>query len=216
MSLKSLFDKAFNKKAAFEVTTPAANMFCFQCQEAAGGVACSKATGVCGKTAEVANLQDLLLFVAKGISFYNQKAREFNMNNANTDKLIFDALFATITNANFDEEVFMQKIEMALEIRDIIRKDLEAKGVSFTNLHDSAVWTGDRSTFAEKATSVGILATDNEDIRSLRELITYGLKGMAAYGMHALHLNKISNDVNIFIEEALVAITDDTFWIIIR
>ena len=210
MSLKALINKTFGKKETFEMAASPAGMYCFQCQEAAGGVACSKAAGVCGKTAEVANLQDLLLFVAKGVAFYNQKAREYNINNENTDKLIFDALFATITNANFDEDVFMNKIETALEIREIIKKELVAKGVKFNNLHDSAKWTGDRSTFAKKATEVGILATENEDIRSLRELITYGLKGMAAYGMHALHLNKISVDVNIFIEEALVALTDDS------
>jgi hydroxylamine reductase len=216
MSFKSLMDKMFGSKEVpattetFKMDNTAASMYCFQCQEAAGGVACSKQVGVCGKTSEVANLQDLLLFVTKGIAYYNQIARAKGINNANTDQLIFDALFSTITNANFDEDVFNKKIETALEIRDIIKADLVKKGVKFENLHDSAVWTGNQSTFAEKATSVGILATENEDIRSLRELITYGLKGMAAYGMHALHLNKISVDVNVFIEEALVALTDDS------
>lgn len=213
MSFKSLLDKVFGGKETPQTEVfkmDESTMYCFQCQEAAGGVACSKRVGVCGKTSEVANLQDLLLYVIKGVAYYNQIAREHHSNNPNTDKLLFDALFATITNANFDEEVFIKKIESALEIRELIKKDLITKGVSFDKLHDSATWIGDKNTFAEKAATVGILATENEDIRSLRELITYGLKGMAAYGMHALHLDKINVDINIFMEEALVALTDDS------
>lgn len=216
MSLKSLLDKMFGAKEApethvFKVNDD--NMYCFQCQEAAGGVACSKRVGVCGKSSEVANLQDLLLYVIKGVAFFNQEARKHHINNPNTDQLIFDALFATITNANFDEAVFVRKIQNALEIREMIRKDLEKKGLTFEELHDSAAWYGDSKSFAEKAVTVGVLSTEDEDVRSLRELITYGLKGMAAYGMHALHLNKINVDINVFIEQALVALTDDTLTV---
>ncbi|MBN2796286.1 MAG: hydroxylamine reductase [Clostridia bacterium] len=189
----------------FEVKDTSA-MFCFQCQEAAGGKGCTK-IGVCGKTSDVANLQDLLLFVLKGVAFYNKEARAFNLNNKNTDALIFDGLFATITNANFDREAFIARIETALTVRDLIKKELEAKGKVYTDLHDSALWTGTSESFDEKAKSVGVLSEENEDVRSLKELITYGLKGMAAYGMHAYHLGRVKEEINIFIEEALIALT---------
>jgi len=185
------------------------DMFCFQCQEAAQGIGCTK-VGVCGKPSDVANLQDLLVFVLKGVAFYNKAAREHGINVKATDALILDGLFATITNANFDREAFIKRIEEALQVRDLIKKGLEEKGVRLEASHESATWTGSAADFDEKAKTVGILATENEDVRSLRELITYGLKGMAAYGMHALHLSKENQDINAFLEEALVALTDDT------
>jgi len=212
MSLKSFIDKVFNKGGdnGFAMDQSAEGMYCYQCQEAAGGTACTK-VGVCGKPSDVANLQDLLLFVLKGIAYYNKIARANGLNTPETDKLIFDGLFATITNANFDKDVFMGKIEKALTVRGNIRKQLVSKNIEIPNtLHESATWNGKRSSFEAKAATVGILATENEDVRSLRELITYGLKGMAAYGMHALHLGKVNADINEFIEEALVALTDDT------
>ena len=184
-------------------------MFCYQCQEAAQGIGCTK-VGVCGKPSDVANLQDLLLFVLKGVAYYNQEARKHGINVQPTDALIFDGLFSTITNANFDRQAFIKRIEEAIRVRDLIKGSLEAKGVSLSPKHESATWTGSAEDFDEKAKNVGILTTENEDVRSLRELITYGLKGMAAYGMHAYHLNKVSNDINVFIEEALVALTDDS------
>lgn len=211
MSLKNFMDKIFNNKEVqpvFDVKDNSA-MFCFQCQEAAGGTGCTK-VGVCGKPSDVANLQDLLLFVLKGIAIYNKEARAMNINSKHTDALIFDGLFATITNANFDREAFIERIETALEVRDLIKKEIEKQGKTLNNLHDSALWTGNASSFDEKAKTVGILAEENEDIRSLKELITYGLKGMAAYGMHAYHLGKVKVDINIFIEEALIALTDTT------
>lgn len=184
-------------------------MFCYQCQEAAQGIGCTK-VGVCGKPSDVANLQDLLLFVLKGVAYFNQEARKQGINVQPTDALIFDGLFSTITNANFDRQAFIKRIEEAIRVRDLIKGALETKGVSLSPNHESATWAGSAEAFDEKAKEVGILTTENEDVRSLRELITYGLKGMAAYGMHAYHLNKVSDDINVFIEEALVALTDDS------
>lgn len=212
MDLKNFINKILNKSVTGEITKEqvAQAMYCYQCQEAAGGKACTK-VGVCGKTSDVANLQDLLLFVLKGVAYYNKLAREKGINIPETDKLIFDGLFATITNANFDKEAFMEKIEDTLTVRESIKKQVEKKGVKIpTNLHQSATWYGEKSTFEAKAPTVGILATENEDVRSLRELITYGLKGMAAYGMHALNLGKVNEEISEFIEEALVALTDDS------
>ncbi|MCK8060903.1 MULTISPECIES: hydroxylamine reductase [unclassified Fusibacter] len=185
-------------------------MYCYQCQEAAGGVACTK-VGVCGKPVDVANLQDLLLFVLKGVAQYNSLARKNNLNEAKTDKLILDGLFATITNANFDKDVFLSKIEAAINEREAVKLRLIKNNIDLPEvLHDSATWLAPRASFEAKAATVGVLATENEDVRSLRELITYGLKGMAAYGMHALHLSKENEEINAFIEEALLALTDDT------
>jgi hydroxylamine reductase len=211
MALKSFINNLFGKNETIETKgMTAEQMYCYQCQEAAGGVACTK-VGVCGKPVDVANLQDLLLFVLKGIAQYNSIARVHNLHTPKTDKMILDGLFATITNANFDKDVFVSKIEAALNEREAIRLVLIKNKIEIpTNLHESATWLAPRSTFNNKATTVGVLATENEDVRSLRELITYGLKGVAAYGMHALHLSKENQEINGFIEEALLALTDDS------
>lgn len=211
--IKNILNKLFNNGEETNMNTQETNMFCYQCQEAAGGSGCTK-VGVCGKTSNVANLQDLLLFVLKGVAYYNSIARKNGLNDPSTDKVIFDGLFSTITNANFDQEVFMDKIEAALELRNAIKNSLVEKGIEISsNLHDSATWNGARDTYEAVAMTVGILATEDEDVRSLRELITYGLKGMAAYGMHALHLDKTNEDISLFIEEALVAVTDDSIGV---
>ena len=156
------------------------SMFCFQCQEAAKGTGCT-VKGVCGKTDDVANMQDLLMFTLKGISFFAKKARENKVDyNSNINKFIFDGLFSTITNANFDKAVFVNRVEEGLSLRNELRAKLEAKGLKFDNskLHESATWEGKADSFDEKATKVGVLTTENEDVRSLRELIIYGLKGV--------------------------------------
>lgn len=180
------------------------SMFCYQCQEAAGGKGCSK-VGVCGKPADVSNLQDLLLYLLKGVAYFNLKAREAGVNKPETDSIMFDGLFATITNANFDRAAFVKRIEATIAHRDAIKAELEAKGVALGQLHDSATWTGQEADFDAKAAVVGVLATENEDVRSLRELITYGLKGMAAYGQHAANLGKEDAELYKFTEEAMVA-----------
>ncbi|MBN2897736.1 MAG: hydroxylamine reductase, partial [Clostridia bacterium] len=187
-------------------------MFCFQCQEAAGGKGCSK-VGVCGKTNDVANIQDLLLYVTKGYAFLNQIAREKGVNKEITDRQLIDNLFATITNANFDYSAFVKKVNKTIEFRNELFETLkEAGALEGVTLHDCVTWTGDASTFDAKADSdsVGVLSTTNEDVRSLRELITYGVKGMAAYAEHAHNLGYYKPDVVVFMEEALAATLDDT------
>ena len=183
------------------------SMFCYQCQETAGNKGCTK-VGVCGKPSDVANLQDLLVYTLKGVSHFNLIARTNGLNEKKNDELLLNGLFATITNANFDKAVFVVMIKEALKARDEIRAKLEAKGINLGKLHDSAVWTGSsEAEFDEKATSVGVLSTENEDIRSLRELVIYGLKGIAAYGEHAYNLGFEDADLYKFMEEALVATT---------
>jgi len=184
------------------------SMYCFQCQETVGNKACTK-VGACGKTSDVANLQDLLIFVLRGLAAVNHKAREKDLNLKEVDKVIFEGLFSTITNANFDREVFIKKIREALKLRDDLKAVLEKNGLEVPN-HESVTWfSDDVNEFEEKATKVGILSTENEDIRSLRELIVIGVKGMAAYAEHALNLGYSDDDIEKFMEEALVATTKD-------
>lgn len=188
------------------------SMFCFQCQEAAGGKGCTK-IGVCGKKDDVANLQDLLIYTLKGVSEYNQQARKAGVAVEATNQVVLDGLFATITNANFDANAIKVKIEKALATRDGIRSTLEAKGaLASKNYHQSALWTGDIATFEAVSVQpeIGVLATEHEDVRSLRELIIYGLKGMAAYAEHAANLGFYNEDIYDFIEKALLATIDDT------
>ncbi|SES05446.1 hydroxylamine reductase [Salipaludibacillus aurantiacus] len=189
------------------------SMFCFQCQEALKNVGCSAMAGVCGKTSEVSNLQDLLIYTVKGVALVNQQAREAGINRPETDRLIMDGLFATITNANFDDESIIRRIEKALHERETIKESLKEAGVYKESLYpDYATWSGHRYSFISKSEEkqVGILATDNEDMRSLRSLVLFGLKGMAAYAEHALNLGHKSDDICDFTEKALVATEDDT------
>jgi len=186
------------------------SMFCYQCQEASKGVGCT-VRGVCGKPEDVANLQDLLVFVLKGISKFDLIAREKGLSPKRTDRFIVESLFTTITNANFDKVVFVKRIQDALALREEIKAALVANGVEIpADLHESATWTAStEAEFEAKATSVGVLATENEDVRSLRELIIYGLKGMAAYAEHAMNLGYEDLTIAAFAEEALVATTND-------
>ncbi|AGB20252.1 hydroxylamine reductase [Thermoanaerobacterium thermosaccharolyticum] len=184
-------------------------MFCYQCQEASKGIGCTL-RGVCGKTDDTARLQDLLIYTLKGIAIVNQEARKHGLNSENTDSFVIDGLFSTITNVNFDKNYFVGKIKEGLNLRESIKNQLKSNGVELNNLHDAATWTADESEFDEKALSVGVLATENEDIRSLRELITYGIKGMAAYAFHAANLGFKDPNISEFIEKALVATLDDS------
>lgn len=179
-------------------------MFCYQCQEASKGVGCD-VVGVCGKDEEVSNLQDLLIYSAKGIAEVVTKGNIDVAGLGDINATVLDSLFKTITNANFDPVAIRAQIKENLEIRDEL-----AKGVT-ADLHDSATFTvtTDASMDA-KATAVGVLATENEDVRSLRELIIYGLKGYAAYAQHALNLGKEDVDMYAFTYEALAATLDDT------
>jgi hydroxylamine reductase len=186
-------------------------MFCYQCQEAAKGTGCT-IQGMCGKTSETAALQDLIVYTLKGIAVFAGPARAQGLDMAAVDKRIREDLFATITNANFDDAALLVRIRAGLACRDALRSQLAAQGVQVPLAdHDAAVWTaGSDAELAAKARAVGVLATANEDIRSLRELLTYGLKGMAAYAEHAAVLGAADAGVNAFMEKALAATLDDS------
>lgn len=186
-------------------------MFCYQCQETAKGTGCT-ISGVCGKTEKVANMQDLLVFVTKGISFYTTRLRELGIENDFADKFIVESLFMTITNANFDQKRFVVRIREGLKLREELKNSfVKAGGKIPATTHESATWTGNTiEEFEAKNVSIGVLSTKNEDIRSLRQLVTYGLKGMAAYIEHAYNLGFEDKSIYKFIQDSLVAITDDT------
>ncbi len=186
------------------------SMFCFQCQEAAKGTGCT-IKGVCGKTSEVANLQDILLYVLKGICWYNEKLRGKNMNPAKVDKFVFDGLFSTITNANFDKDSFDQRIIKALQLRNELHaKCLTANIELPEELPFFVTWAGGSvEDFELMAAHASVLSTENEDIRSLRELIIYGVKGLAAYAEHAWNLGNKSDEIFAFMQRALVATTEN-------
>ena len=186
-------------------------MFCFQCQEAAKNEGCT-VKGVCGKTADVANLQDLLLFLCKGISHYTVPLRKYGIEIPQINKFITDSLFMTITNANFDKSRFTTRLLMAFEMRNAAKERLTNAGGNIDGItFDGALWVGEtEAEITEKALEVGVLTTKNEDIRSLRELTIYGLKGMAAYAEHAFNLGYEENEIFTFMQRALVATTDDS------
>ncbi|UCZ53475.1 hydroxylamine reductase [Bacillus shivajii] len=188
------------------------SMFCNQCQEAMKNIGCNLDVGVCGKPSELSNLMDLLIFTLKGVSEYNQQARKAGINRPETDRLIIEGLFTTITNANFDDDMIADRIEKALVEREVIKAELKKEGTLEESFKDFAVWTGNRSDFKAKSEEkyVGILGTDNEDIRSLRSLVLFGLKGMAAYAEHADNLGHRNDEVFDFIEKALIATEDDS------
>jgi len=184
-------------------------MFCYQCQEAAKGIGCT-IKGVCGKDEEVSNLQDLLIYVAKGVSILADHGNNNNVNIPQADKYVFEALFTTITNANFDEKAIISKIKEGFAVREIIKAKLNVVGVGVPeNLHSSSSWMGIEEEFENKAIEVGVLSTGNEDIRSLKELLIYGLKGMAAYAEHASTLGYLNDDVFKFMHRGLAATTED-------
>ncbi|WP_075602926.1 hydroxylamine reductase [Saccharicrinis aurantiacus] len=184
------------------------SMFCYQCQEAAKGEGCT-IKGVCGKTDEVAALQDVLLFVSKGIANVNQLAAENDMASKAAYKFMVDALFITITNANFDANKIVAKIKDGIALRDALKAELADKGIEVTNTDHSISYKGDSmEDFLKVAPAIGILSIENEDIRSLKELLTYGVKGMAAYAEHAFNLGYENNDVAEFMQKALVATTN--------
>ncbi len=181
------------------------SMFCYQCQETAKNTGCT-VKGVCGKNEEVAKLQDLLIYVCKGIAEIAVKGKEDVATTSDVNHEVIKSLFITITNANFDEVAIEKQIVHMLALRDGF-----GANVTGTDYHDAATFTvSDRTSMLEKATGVGVLATENEDVRSLRELIIYGLKGMAAYTHHALNAGKENTDIYGFIYKALASTLDDT------
>ena len=179
-------------------------MFCFQCQETAGCKGCT-VSGVCGKKPDVAAMQDLLVYVTKGISAVTTALRqEGKQVSAEINHLITLNLFTTITNANFDKESIEARIRATLTEKDA----LLAQVADPFGLPEAAKWNGSGN-WEEKAATVGVLSTENEDIRSLRELITYGLKGLSAYSKHANVLLKDDEEVDAFLQRALAATLDD-------
>jgi len=187
------------------------NMFCYQCQEASKGTGCTL-VGVCGKTPEVSGLQDLLIYQLKGISQFSTRLRALNIEIPEVNKFVTDSLFMTITNANFDYDRFVNKIIEGFELRDKAKSLLiENGGEVPVSVCDCLTWkTTDAKEMEAKAATVGVLSTENEDIRSLRELIIYGLKGIAAYGEHSFNLGYVDNEVDAFMQRALAATTDDS------
>jgi hydroxylamine reductase len=180
-------------------------MFCYQCQETAGGKGCTM-RGVCGKSEEVAKLQDLLIYTLKGISEIVVKGEIDVKSLGETNYEVLSSLFMTITNANFDADLIEKQIKKMIAIRDELRNSAACE-----DLHDAAKFrVSSRASMLEKADSVGVLSTADEDVRSLREMITYGLKGMAAYTEHAKNIGKEDLTINAFLYEALAATLDDS------
>ena len=211
-------------------------MFCFQCQETAGCTGCTQ-FGVCGKSPDLARMQDLLIYVTKGISEVTTRLRaEGTKIDSKVNNYITINLFTTITNANFDDAVFYERVKETLKLKAHLMSQLKNK----KDLSQCALWTAssnseidskmgllgkikkifssDKDNSAQiddvvldaKSTKVGILATKDEDIRSLRELITYGLKGMSAYLKHANELNYDSEEINAFMQKTLASLLDDS------
>ena len=181
------------------------SMFCYQCQETAKGTGC-EVRGVCGKDEQTAKLQDLLIYTLKGISLIQTKGNPDLTDQKHVHHEVIKSLFVTITNANFDASAIERQISTMLDLRDQMKTtakvDLSHDAVNFT--------VGTREEMLEKAATVGVLATTNEDIRSLREMITYGLKGMAAYTHHALNIGNEDESIYQFVYEALAATLDDS------
>lgn len=181
-------------------------MFCYQCQETAGCTGCTR-VGVCGKKPDVAAMQDLLVYVTKGLSAVTTALRKEGAEvRPEINHLITLNLFTTITNANFDKEAIVSRIRATLDTK----KELLLLVKNMDQLPDAALWSGDDSAFEPKAATVGVLSTENEDIRSLRELITYGLKGLSAYSKHANVLLEEDVQVDAFLQRALASTLDDT------
>lgn len=181
-------------------------MFCYQCQETANCSGCT-VSGVCGKKLDTANMQDLLVYVTKGISAVTTQIRaEGKQIDKSINHLITLNLFTTITNANFDKDVIVERIKTTLKVKENLLKEVSDKSA----LPSASLWNGNESEFAAKAATVGVLATENEDIRSLRELITYGLKGLSAYSKHANVLMEDNEKLDAFLQRALSMLLDDT------
>lgn len=184
-------------------------MFCYQCQETAACKGCT-VVGVCGKNPEVAALQDLLIYVTKGLSFVTNRLRqEGKQVEAAVNHLVTLNLFTTITNANFDPEAIQARITETLQVKAKLVQELSDQ----TDLPEAVEWTGSEEEYLDKAASVGVLATEDEDIRSLRELIIYGLKGLAAYTNHANVLLAEDEEVDAFMQRALAATLDDSLTV---
>ena len=181
------------------------SMFCYQCQETAKGTGC-EVRGVCGKNEEVAKLQDLLIYVTKGISEIVIKGKLDVKSISEVNHQVLKSLFITITNANFDDGAIENQIYKMIGLRNELKKQIS--GVNLGDAEEFEVC--DRASMLDKASKVGVLSTENEDVRSLREMIIYGLKGMAAYTHHALNIGKEDIAISAFIYEALASTLVDS------
>jgi len=181
-------------------------MFCWQCQETFKNAGCTM-SGVCGKKSEVAAMQDLLIYASKGLAAVATQIRaEGKIIKSRVNHVITINLFTTITNVNFDRETIIERIEQTLKTKSRLLAAVDDK----KNLPEAALWTDTQENFDAKAKTVGILTTANEDIRSLRELITYGLKGICAYMKHANRLGYDDDKINAFVQSALTKLLDDS------
>ena len=181
-------------------------MFCYQCQETAGCSGCTR-VGVCGKQPDVAAMQDLLVYATKGISAVTTTLRQEGVEiQPAVNHMITLNLFTTITNANFSKEAIIARIQETLSEKDLLLSKLTNKDA----LPEAALWNDSVEEFDTKAAAVGVLSTENEDIRSLRELITYGLKGLSAYSKHANVLLQDNEEIDAFMQRALAATLDDS------
>ncbi|MGG7212956.1 hydroxylamine reductase [Clostridium nigeriense] len=185
-------------------------MFCFQCQETAGCTGCTQ-FGVCGKSPDLARMQDLLVYTTKGLSEVTTRLRKEGKEiSTEINHFITLNLFTTITNANFDDEIFYERVKRVLEIKeDLLNKLSNKEGLS-----EAALWTATtREEYDTKSREVGVLATKDEDIRSLRELITYGLKGLSAYMKHANELSYDNEEINAYMQETLAKLLNDNLTV---
>jgi hydroxylamine reductase len=183
------------------------SMFCFQCQETAKNTGCTK-NGVCGKPGDTAVLQDLLIQSLRGVSLWAEKANELGIEHLGTGEFVANGLFTTVTNVNFDSASVGAKITETLKLRDRLKTMVIAKGGDDIS-HDSATFSGDEASYAALGAEVGVLSTENEDVRSLRELLIYGLKGIAAYAHHAAVLGKEDDSIYDFLIKGLASTTKD-------
>jgi len=189
------------------------SMFCFQCQETAKNEGCT-VKGVCGKTDEVSNLQDVLVFAAKGVAAYSSQLRNAGKRYDKADEYLYRSLFISITNANFDGDEIIEAIKEGVNLRKFLKSELEKAGIALDPKFENDFLTtyeyNENDDLVELSKKVGVLRTENIDVRSLREMVLYGLKGMAAYGFHAYNLGSTDNDIYKFYEKALLATVDDS------
>ena len=189
------------------------SMFCFQCQETAKNEGCT-VKGVCGKTDEVSNLQDVLVFAAKGVAAYSSQLRNAGKRYDKVDEYLYRSLFISITNANFDGDEIIEAIKEGVNLRKFLKSELEKAGIALDSKFENNFLTtyeyNENDDLVELSKKVGVLRTENIDVRSLREMVLYGLKGMAAYGFHAYNLGSTDNDIYKFYEKALLATVDDS------
>ena len=188
-------------------------MFCYQCQETAQGKGCT-VIGVCGKTAKTAKLQDLLIYTTKGVALYSSILRKEGKVSQEINRYLINSLFITITNANFDDNAIIEEIRKGIKIRKelelLLNEENKKEVEKFSHLVNWQAETDEEIVEFSNEKKVGILRTENEDVKSLRELLIYGLKGMSAYAEHAMNLGKTQDEIFAFIEKGLLATEDDS------